>query len=98
MNLPVSLGVGTVGWHTFRIPAPPGVRRRCPDTGRSIMVLNRRDDVTDWCMEFVKGPWAERRSQGNDLHTFQIKDGKDALLFKLTWCNDTVKPKFPKSY
>lgn len=97
MNLPVPFGLGTVGWHTFRLPTPPGVRQRRPDTGLFFTVLSRREDVTDWCMECIKGPWAERRSQGSNLHTFQVKDGKDALLFKLTWCDETVKPKFPKS-
>lgn len=58
------------------------------------MVLNQRDDVTDWCMLHIKGSWTENRSRGNNLHVFQIKDGKDAMLFKLTWCNETIKPKF----
>lgn len=56
--------------------------------------MYRREDVTDWCMLHIKGPWTEVRLQGSDLHTFQVKEGKDAMLFKLTWCNETIKPKF----
>lgn len=87
-------GVGTVGWHTFRLPTPANSYWRCPATGKLKTMVYRRDDATDWCMIYIKGPWTEIRPQGNNQHTFQIKDGKDAMLFKLTWCNETVKPTF----
>ena len=45
-------------------------------------------------MLYIKGAWTEGRSRGTNQHTFQFKDGKDAMLFKLTWCNETIKPKF----
>lgn len=53
-----------------------------------------REEVLEWCTSNLKGRWTEIRPQGNNQHVFQIQDGKDAMLFKLTWCQDTVKPKF----
>ena len=87
-------GVGTVGWHTFRLPTPPTTYYKWPAAHKLKAQVHRRDDVTDWCMIYIKGPWTEIRPQGNNQHTFQFKEGKDAMLFKLTWCNETVKPKF----
>lgn len=94
MNLPQQSGVGTLSWHTFRLPTPPDYRYRSPVDNKVRTILHRRNDATDWCMLYIKGAWTEGRSRGTNQHTFQFKDGKDAMLFKLTWCNETIKPKF----
>lgn len=94
MNLPIPCGAGTVGWFTFRLPTPRDIYSRHPETHKPQYKRQFRHDAEDWCMANVKGKWAEAKSQSSPIHTFQFKEKQDAMLFKLTWCLDTVKPEF----
>lgn len=45
-------------------------------------------------MANVKGQWSESRPEGGNVHVFKIKEKADAMMFKLTWSLETVKPSF----
>ena len=94
MNLPDASRQSHLNWHTFRLPTPPSEFYRCPVTNRLKKTKPYRHDVEDWCMANIKGQWSESRPEGGNVHVFKIKEKADAMMFKLTWSLETVKPSF----
>ena len=89
MSQPRSWNLGMLGWYTYRI-GDFGGRRTWGGIDKPTDGLG----VTQWCVENLKGDWSFGRDADVTRRPFYVKDKMDAMLFKLTWIDDTVRPQF----
>jgi len=73
-------GSAAITWHRFRI------------TLEELRVEDR--EITDWCINNLKGKWTYSIPAYDKIQVFSIKEKSDAMLFKLTWSQDTFRYRF----
>jgi hypothetical protein len=83
---------GHLAWHSFRLPVNISTERDAK--GRTIRIIHDHEEACEWMKTNIRGPWSCGGAMSMTSRPFFIRDVSDALLFKLTWCLDTVKPKF----
>lgn len=91
MSDPLPFTLKALEWYVFRLPCTYHYDRKLRRN-----IVQGDEAVTDWLREKAKGRWTW--GSGSELTTrpYYIEDKQDAMLFKLTWCNDVVKPKFQR--
>jgi hypothetical protein len=90
MTNPIPFNPAYIEWHVFHIKSP-GLYRSGKWVGQE------RQDIVNWLTENIKGSWTFGSSASSITRPFYIKDASDAMMFKLTWMDETQKPVFPTS-
>lgn len=94
MSQPVPPGLDMLGWHCFHMPVTwvPDPKKKKNDY-RAPRIAVPVPGLHEWGMEHLKGRWTWGSGE-QSLRSYYIEDKQDAMLFKLTWFDATVKPKF----